>query len=59
MTTEPSTDEQLLIEADSILSLIRYRERGGLSQQTVRDVDDLLSKLRPRTDEIARHRWSS
>jgi hypothetical protein len=42
----------LLIAADSLLSLIRYRERQGLSPQTIRDLDDLLPPLRRETVRI-------
>lgn len=48
------TDEDLLIQCDSLLSLIRHREPSGLSEQTIRDLDDLLHPLRKRTDEIMR-----
>ena len=47
-------DERLLMESDSLLSLIYNRERhGGLSEQSCREVIDLLRRLRPRTDRIA------
>lgn len=49
-------DDDLLIEADSLLSLIRYRESRGLSRDTIRDLDDILTRLRPRTDEIIKER---
>jgi hypothetical protein len=48
------TVDDLLIRCDSLLSLIRYRESSGLSEQTVRDLDELLPKLRPVTDDIVR-----
>lgn len=47
-------DRSLLIWCDSLLSLIRYRERKGLSEQTIRDLDGLLPALRYRTDELTR-----
>jgi hypothetical protein len=50
------TDAELLMQCDSLLSLIRYRESAGLSEQTVRDLDALLPPLRARTDEINRER---
>lgn len=50
------TDDDLLIRCDSLLSLIRHREKGGLSEQTIRDLDELLRPLRARTDEIVRGR---
>lgn len=42
------------MHADSLLSLIRYREASGLSARTVEDLDALLPALRRRTDAIAR-----
>lgn len=45
-------DDDLLIQCDSLLSLIRHRESLGLTEQTVRDLDELLRPLRMRTDEI-------
>lgn len=50
----PTADDELLLSADSLLSLIRHREATGLSQQTIRDVDALLARLRPRTNAIYR-----
>jgi hypothetical protein len=47
-------DDDLLIQADSLLSLIRYREAAGLSQQTIRDLDSFLGRLRRRTAETVR-----
>lgn len=47
-------DRELLIQCDSLLSLIRYRERAGLSEQTVKDIDALLPHLRRRTDDLIR-----
>ena len=44
--------ENLLIRCDSLLSLIRHRERFGLSEQTIRDLDELIPKLRRETDAI-------
>jgi hypothetical protein len=56
-TVDHDADGNLLIECDSILSLIRYREKGGLSEQTLADLDhDLLSRLRARTDALIRER---
>jgi hypothetical protein len=49
-------DGDLLIRCDSLLSLIRYRESTGLSEQTKRDLADLLPPLRRRTDEIIAER---
>lgn len=49
-------DEELLIRCDSLLSLIRHREAGGLTALTIHDLDELLPKLRARTDEITRAR---
>src|ERR1044072_2922878 len=49
------TDEELLVQCDSLLSLIRYREPRGISEQTARDIDKLLGMLRKRTDEIAQN----
>lgn len=46
------TDDDLLVECDSLLSLIRYRESSGLSEQTIRDIDKLLGPLRRQTDQI-------
>lgn len=54
-----SSDAELLIAADSLLSLIRYRESRGLDEQTVRDLDELLPKLRRRTDELVREQRSA
>lgn len=45
--------ENLLIKCDSLLSLIRYRERHGLSEQTIRELDELLPRLRMATNEIS------
>lgn len=50
------TDEDLLIQSDALLSLIRHRESSGLTEQTIRDLDELLRPLRARTDEIIRGR---
>lgn len=36
----------LLYEADGLISLIRYREARGLSDQTKRDADDLIGRIR-------------
>lgn len=48
-------DEDLLVRCDSLLSLIRHREaRGGLTEQTISDLDGLLPALRRRTDEATR-----
>lgn len=47
-----SSLEDLLIECDAWLSLIRHRELHGLSEQTIRDLDDLLPRLRKATDNI-------
>lgn len=49
-------DEDLLIKADSLLSLIRYREASGLSTQTLQDIDALMRILRQRTDDIVTQR---
>jgi hypothetical protein len=46
------SDEDLLIECDALLSLVRYRESSGLSEQTIRDIDSLLGPLRRQTDQI-------
>jgi hypothetical protein len=43
-------DDELLMACDSLLSLIRHRERTGLSEQTIRDLDALGPRLRTRTD---------
>jgi hypothetical protein len=43
-------------EADSICSLIYYREPLGLSEQTKYDLKSLIDKLRPVTDAINRSR---
>jgi hypothetical protein len=53
--TEPGTEREdgadgaLLMACDSLLSLIRHRE-PRLSEQTIRDLDALLPRLRRRTD---------
>lgn len=49
-------DEDLLIAADSLLSLLRHRRGWCLSDQDRRDLDELLPKLRTRTDAIIRAR---
>lgn len=48
--------DALLIEADSLCSLIYHRERHRLDDRTVRDLDVLVRKLRPVTDRITRER---
>lgn len=53
------TDEDMLIQCDSLLSLIRHREARGLTEQTIRDLDELLRPLRARTDEIIQTRRPS
>jgi len=50
--TKAAVYADLLIECDSLLSLILHRERMGLSEQTIRDLNALLARLRPRTDSI-------
>lgn len=45
-------DENMLVRCDSLLSLIRYRESTMLSDSTIRELDELLAKLRPRTNEL-------
>lgn len=47
------TDEELLTQCDSILSLIRYRENTSMmTTQTMNDIEYLLPLLRKRTNEI-------
>lgn len=48
-------DWDLLIQCDSLLSLIRHREYS-LSEQTIRDIDALLISLRQRSDHIIEQR---
>lgn len=48
------TDDEFLIQCDSILSLIFYREGNALSKETRNDVESLLKHLRKRTDSIVR-----
>lgn len=43
-----------LVRADSLLSLVRYREGGGLSEQTRTDIDALIPVLRRLTPGGAR-----
>lgn len=45
----------LLIEADSLTSLILYRESSGLTAQTKRDLDALVTKLRVTTKAMEAH----
>lgn len=45
-------EENLLIECDSLLSLIKHRESVGMLKQTKADIDQVLRKLRPRTEAI-------
>ena len=52
VTTE--LDDELLMAADSMLSLIFYREANGLSEQTRREMPELLTRLRTRTDRAVR-----
>lgn len=49
-------DEELLIRADSLLSLIRYREGMKLSERSRLEIDDLIRSLRPRTEQIIKKR---
>ncbi len=53
MTTE---EEDMFIVLDSLLSLIRYREKSGLSEQSIKDLDLVLPRLRWMTDNIIRNR---
>jgi len=48
--------DRLLIQCDSLLSLIFYREKRGLSEQTMLDVRELLPALRRETDTITARR---
>jgi hypothetical protein len=48
--------EDLLIQADSVCSLILYREPSGLSEQTKIDLRELVTKLRVRSDRVTRAR---
>lgn len=42
--------KELVVSADSLCSLILYRESSGLSEQTKRDLDKLVGDLRRVTD---------
>lgn len=52
MTTPVPND--LLYRADSICSLILYRERRGLSEQSVIDLKHVVDELRDITEGIDR-----
>ena len=55
----PDQRDDLLIRADSLLSLIRHRESSHLMEQTIRDLDALLGPLRRETDRIVAERRHS
>mgnify|MGYP006194916563 CR=1 FL=1 len=49
----PEVDEVrgTLIQADSIMSLVRYRESTGLSEQSIKDLDAAISAVRRLTEK--------
>jgi hypothetical protein len=50
------SDDDMLIHADSLLSLIYYRESTGLTERTRSDVGEFLPELRTRTNQIIKAR---
>lgn len=47
-------DEDLLLQCDSILSLILHRNPSQISELNRQDIETLLPRLRKRTDEISK-----
>lgn len=46
LTLEAAEYKRLLMRCDSLISLIRYRENDGLSEQSTWEADQLIAEIR-------------